>query len=262
MLTLAPISLLGIFWTAVAASPVLVQNATHPTFLEQRGALEYKLFLGKQRVGTNRERWGIFFGETGVGFASPVVGAEPSEKSTMTRIAQHIHQCWEMSSLTTKVKFDKQLDRDELYKWIEHDMITKISEENSHLWQSTTKPDRLQDTPFGSGTQLVREIFYGGPELDPQNPQAPPKRRRTGGSSLDMAWVILEELGKRKLYSRNGQVVPKVFQDNFNEHYIKIWRKRWEDSDAGKHYAYWMLHAYPASKYPLQYSGWIRRWTL
>ncbi|KAF5380214.1 hypothetical protein D9757_008245 [Collybiopsis confluens] len=258
MLTLGPISLLGIFWTAVAASPVLVQNATHPTFLEQRGALEYELFLGKQSVGTNRERWGIFFENMGVGFASPVVGAYESTEAIMARIAPRKPSCWEMIDLATKVKFDKQSDRDNLYGWITDGMISKISEENS---LSTTQPDWPQNTHFGSGTHPVREIFYGGPELDPANPAAPPKRRRTGGSSLDMVWVILEELGKRKLYSMNDQVVPKVFQDNFNEHYIKIWRRRWQATAVGKNYVSWMLRTYPASQYPLQSPEWIRRWT-
>ncbi|KAF5390043.1 hypothetical protein D9757_003892 [Collybiopsis confluens] len=261
MLALAPIYVtLWILWTAVTASPVLVQNATHMSTSEQphpsdSNGLTWGLVLGKQNEGTPRERWCIFFSKTGTGFttlAAPLnPGAlDPNEKSTIVVMKPGRHSTWHMTDLEATIKYDDpRYEKAEFYDWIQNKMVSTL-----HL--PTTRPDWWpQDTPFDSSPQPMREIFYGGPEPDHRDPTVPPKRRRTGGSSLDMVWVILEELGKRKLYVGNSQDVPAVFQHEFNQNYIGIWRRHW--GYLGKKYMEWMMQAYPASQYPV----WAKHWT-
>ncbi|KAF5390007.1 hypothetical protein D9757_003856 [Collybiopsis confluens] len=184
-------------------------------------------------VGTPRERWAIFFSRTSTGFAANVTkDANPDEEPKMSLISPGKRDCWTPIALGATIHYDQSNpgsfpSRDELYRWIQDEM-----------------------PPANAG-----HIY--GPEPDLNNPQASPKRKRTGGSSLDMAWVILEELGNRKMYRGHNQGVPEIFQREFNENYIKIWRRRWQTSARGKEAVEWMLKQYPQSSFP----EWAKLWT-
>ncbi|KAF5390027.1 hypothetical protein D9757_003886 [Collybiopsis confluens] len=253
MLALTPIYVLWIFWAAVTASPILVQNTRTSSMLEQRIPPQWELFLGKQNVGTPRERWGIFFARWGTVFAAKTQDTIPDEEPKMELVKIGRRGSWTLIDLNAKVRYNPAFpsSKKELYGWIEHDMV-------SSLRQSTTRPDWWpQGTPFDSSPQPMRVIYYGGPEPDVNNPQAPNKRKRTGGSSLDMVWVILEELGKRKLYLGDNQGVPEIFQDEFNKNYINIWRRRWQTTAHGEKAVKWMLKQYPQSRFP----EWAKLWS-
>jgi len=257
MFPLATLYVLWIFWavTAVTALPILDQNATRSSYLEQRAApLVKQLYLGKQGTGTHHERWCLFFSKKGTGFVTPTPShAAASSKPVMAVIKPHAHTSWTLIDLNSKIRYsDVGVEAlEELYRWIEHSMVSEL-----HL--PTTRPDWWpQETPFDSSPQPIREIYYGGPEPDEHDPHAPLRRKRTGGSSLDMVWVILEQLGKRGLYDGNDQGIPKSFQREFNENYIKIWRRRWESLAEGKEAKGWMLKEYPPERYP----EWAKLWT-
>ncbi|KAF5390040.1 hypothetical protein D9757_003891 [Collybiopsis confluens] len=248
MLTLAPIYVLWIFWTAV--------NVTASPILEQRLRTSWDLYLGKKDVGTPHERWGIFFTKLGDAcFAANVTKeAIRDEEPKMERLSRGSGRYWKLIDLNAKISYEPgsfMSSREGLYDWIEHKMV-------SSLRQSTPRPDWWpQGTPFDSSPQPMRVIYYGGPEPDVNNPQAPNKRKRTGGSSLDMVWVILEELGNRKMYLGDNQGVPEIFQREFNENYIKIWRRRWQTTAHGEKAVEWMLKQYPQSRFP----KWAKLWT-
>jgi len=254
MLALAPLYVLWTFWTiaAVTASPIFTQNATHTSVLEQR-VPSIVLYLGKQHVGTFYERWGLFFQVKGPGFAAKVLHTKGTAayEPEMLVMKPATHKGWTLIDLNVEAQFAFQSGRDEFSKWIEHDMISKLR-------QPTARPGWWpQETPFDSTPQPIREIYYGGPEPDAHDPHAPATRKRTGGSSLDMVWVMLEELGKQHAYVGPNQGIPEVFQREFNANYIKIWRRRWEGTDAGKVAMQWMLKEYPPERYP----EWAKLWT-
>ncbi|KAF5390004.1 hypothetical protein D9757_003855 [Collybiopsis confluens] len=240
MLAFAPIYILWAV-SAVTASPILYPNATHTSSLEQRGEPQ-KVFLGKQNVGTSHEQWGIFFEIMGTGFSTEKLGG-PTDTPKMELIRSSKHHGWEMTDLNVQFNNINSWTRTKFFNWITDDMI-------SQLPQTATQPGSSQSS------SSIGEIFYGGPEPDARNPHAPPKRQRAGGSSQDMAWVLLEEMGKRKLYVGN-QGIPAVFKREFDQNYIKIWRRRWGNTDMGKKSIEWMMQTYPASKYP----QWAKQWT-
>ncbi|KAF5390030.1 hypothetical protein D9757_003885 [Collybiopsis confluens] len=237
MISLAPIYVLCIFWTAVTALPG--QNIT-PS----------KLYLGKQYKGTPRERWGIFFGQTGTGFTTNVPAqSNADEKTTIVKLKTGSHRGIEMFDLQVTIKIQTG-QRDKLFEWIQNDMA-------STLFSPTPQRAWPPNMPFDSSPHPMRGFFYGGPEPDPLDPSVPLKRRRTGGSSLDMVWVILEELGKRNLYADGTQGVPQKFQDIFNKNYVKVWRRCWGETELGKKSINEMIRAYPSSRYP----EWAKQWT-
>ncbi|KAF5390041.1 hypothetical protein D9757_003890 [Collybiopsis confluens] len=247
MLALASIYVLWIFWTAVnvIASPIP----------EQRITSSWDLYLGKKNVGTPHERWAIFFAKLGNGFAATVTKkAIPNEEPEMEMLIPGSGRYWKLVDLNAKVTYkvgSSRGDKKELYDWIEHEMVLSLR-------QSTARPDWWpQRSSFDSSPQPMRVIYYGGPEPDVDNPQASPKRKRTGGSSLDMAWVILEELGNRKMYLGHNQGVPEIFRREFNENYIKIWRRRWQTTAEGEKHVKWMLDLYSPSRFP----EWAKLWT-
>jgi len=251
MLGLATIYILWTVWTvttAVTASPILVQNVTHTSSLEQRAPSHWDLYLGKIAIGSSRERWSLFFAKTGVGFTT---SADLKEETTKIAVIKRTsHASWTMIDLDAKVMCTMP-EKDELFRWIEHDMIPQLR-------QPAAKPEWWpQETHFDSSPQPIHGIYYGGPEPDTHDPHAPFMRKRSGGSSPDMVWVILEELGRRKIYIGNYQGVPKTYQREFNTNYIKIWRRRWEEVEVGKKAKEWMLKEYPPARFP----EWARLWT-
>jgi len=256
MHALAQLYVLWLLWTAVSASPILTQNVTRMSSLEQRTLRPAQLFLGKQNVGSMRERWAIFFGKAGTGYSTEAKYAQKDplsdDKTTMVVIKYGTHsQNWMLIDLNKKVHFAAESARNEMDNWAEHEML-------SQLQRVTPRPDWWpQEIPFDSTPQPILDIYYGGPEPDVHDPRVPPRRKGTGGSSMDMAWVVLEELGKRNLYVGFDQSIPEIFVREFNENYIKIWRRRWGKNHHGQLAIQRMITNYPASHFP----GWVKAWT-
>ncbi|KIK62853.1 hypothetical protein GYMLUDRAFT_41726 [Collybiopsis luxurians FD-317 M1] len=96
----------------------------------------------------------------------------------------------------------------------------------------------------------LRQIRYGGPQPDLKNPTGPPIRQKGGGSSMDMVWGVLEELGRRGKYDGDHQGVPGTFQREFNARYLRIWAQRWGKTELGIKIIGDLKQQYPTSKSP------------